>query len=165
MSDVANRGLLARMFGAAILNASVYEEVEADRAATGQAAFVVVAASVAAATHDYGLGWVAMASAGGVSLLQWLVWAAVTYLVGAKLLGGTATWGELLRTLGFARAPGVLTVLTPLVGGIQIAVQLWMLVAGVVAIRQTLDFGIVRAVLTALLGIIPYWIAFLLFLH
>lgn len=33
------------------------------------------------------------------------VWAAVTYLIGDKLLGGTATWGELLRTLGFAQPP------------------------------------------------------------
>ena len=164
MSD-GPRGLLARMYGAAILKASVYDEVGADPRATGQAAFVVVLASAAAASLDYGLGWLTMASAGLANLLQWLVWAGISYLVGDKLLGGTATWGQLLRTLGFARGPGILTVFVPLIGGIQIAVQVWILAAGIVAIRQALGFGMLRAVLTAVIGMVPYWIYHTLFLH
>ena len=164
MSD-GPRGLLARMCGAAILKAAVYDEVGADRGATGQAAFVVVLASAAAASLDYGLGWLTMASSGLANLAQWLVWAGITYLVGDKLLGGTATWGQLLRTLGFARGPGILTVFVPLIGGIQIAVQVWVLVAGIVAIRQALGLGMVRALLTAVIGMVPYWIYHTLFLH
>jgi hypothetical protein len=37
-------------------------------------------------------------------VLGWLLWSAVTYLIGGKLLGGTATWGELLRTIRFAQS-------------------------------------------------------------
>ena len=164
MSD-GPRGLLARMYGAAILKAAVYDEVGADPRATAQAAFVVVLASAAAASLDYGLGWLTMAAVGLANLAQWLVWAGITYLVGDKLLGGTATWGQLLRTLGFARGPGILTVFVPLIGGIQIAVQVWVLAAGIVAIRQALGLGTVRALLTAVIGMVPYWIYHTLFLH
>ncbi len=92
------------------------------------------------------------------ALLGWLVWAGVTYLIGDKLLGGTATWGELLRTLGFAQTPGILVVLAflPVIGGIvRLVVAVWVLVAGIIAIRQALDFGTGKAVLTAGLG----WLA------
>ena len=165
MSDTVNHGLWARMYRTAILDARMYEEVEADSSATGQAAFVVLLASVAVAANDYGLGWLAVAAAAGASLLQWMVWAGITYLIGDKLMGGTASWGELLRTLGFARGPGILMILSPWIGGIHFAVQAWMLVAGIVAIRQALDFGTWRALLTALLGMIPYWVVQILFLH
>lgn len=165
MSDVAGRGLLARMFGAAMLRAEAYEEVEADAGATGQAAMVVLVVSLVTAVQDYELGWLAVASAGVTSLLHWLLWAGITWLIGTRAFGGTATWGELLRTLGFARTPGLLIVLAPVVGGIGFVVQAWMLAAGVVAIRQALDFGTWRAVLTALLGVLPYWFVLALVLH
>lgn len=164
-SDRAARGLSARMLGAALLRAEVYEEVEADPGATVQAAVVVVLVSLIAGMPDYALGWLAMGAAVATSLLHWLVWAGIALLIGDRLLGGTATWGELLRTLGFARAPGVLLLLDPVVGGVGLIVQLWMLAAGVVAIRQALDFGIWRALLTAVIGIIPYWLALALVLH
>ena len=92
------------------------------------------------------------------ALLAWLAWAGVTYVIGDKILGGTATWGELLRTLGFAQSPGVLAILAflPVVGGlIRLAVAIWVLMAGIVAIRQALDFGTGKAILTAVLG----WLA------
>lgn len=165
MSDAADRGLLARMFGAAILRAEVYEEVEADTGATAQAALVVLVVSLVTAVQDYELGWLAVASAGVTSLLHWLLWAGITWLVGTRAFRGTATWGELLRTLGFARTPGLLIVLAPVVGGIGFVVQAWMLAAGVIAIRQALDFGTVKAVLTALLGVLPYWLVLALVLH
>lgn len=164
-SGTAARGLLARIFGAAVLRADVYEEVAADRDATIQAGVVVLLVSLIAGIPDYALGWLAMGAAAVTSLLHWLLWAGITYLIGDRLLGGTATWGELLRTLGFARAPGVLLLLDPVVGGVGLIVQLWMLVAGVVAIRQTLGFGFWRALLTAVLGIIPFWLVLALVLH
>lgn len=165
MSDVPERGLLARMFGAAMLRAEVYEEVEADTGATGQAAGVVLAVSLVTAVLDYELGWLAVASAGAASVLAWLLLAGITWLIGTRVFGGTASWGELLRTLGFARTPGLLIVLAPVVGGIGFLVQAWVLVAGVVAIRQALDFGTVKAVLTALVGVLPYWLVLALVLH
>jgi hypothetical protein len=97
-----------------------------------------------------------------VAVLGWLLWSGIAYLIGDKVFGGTATWGELLRTIGFAQSPGVLLILgiIPVLGGlVSMVVGIWMLVAGIVAIRQALDFSTGRAILTALLGWIPMAIA------
>jgi hypothetical protein len=83
------------------------------------------------------------------------MWSGITYLIGDKLLGGTATWGELLRTIGFAQSPGVLYALgaVPALGAlIRFVVAIWILFAGIIAIRQALDFGTGRAIVTAVLG-------------
>lgn len=150
--------MTARMLGAARLDVPTYEEVEHDETATGQAAGVVALAALAQAVAGLGAG--AGAAVGGVlaAFLGWGVWAGVTYLIGDKLLGGTATWGELLRTLGFAQAPGVLIVLAvvPVVGGlVRLAVGLWILVAGFVGLRQALDLGNLKTLVTVVLG----WLA------
>ncbi|MGH7475445.1 MAG: YIP1 family protein [Longimicrobiales bacterium] len=161
MNVVARRSLVERMVGAARLDISVYEEVEADTTATSQAAGVVAIVSICAA-----IGGAAQGSGGFIAaligaFLGWLIWSGVTYLIGDKLLGGTATWGELLRTIGFAQSPGVLYLLgiVPLLGWIaRVVVGVWILVAGIIAIRQALDFSTGRAIGTALLG----WFAYLL---
>jgi hypothetical protein len=160
-AEITGRGrsLTARMMAAAKLETAVYEEVEHDASATGQAAIVVgivaVCAAIGSATGGAGEAFGAVVGA----YLGWLVWAGVTYLIGDKLLGGTATWGELLRTLGFAQSPGVLYILgiIPLLGWLAVfAVWLWLLVAGIIAIRQALDFSTGKAVLTAVLGMLAY---------
>ena len=158
MEVTQSRSLVERMIAAAKLEAGLYEEVEADAGATSQAAVVVGVAAIASAIGAAGGG--AAGIFGGLigALLGWLVWSGVTYLIGDKLLGGTATWGELLRTIGFAQSPGVLYVLAvvPVLGGIvRLAVMVWLLVAGVIAIRQALDFSTGKAIITAVLG----WIA------
>ena len=159
MSTIAGRSMMDRMMGAAKLDIDTYEEVEADTNATGQAAGVVAIVALCSAIGGIGGGTQAVFGGLIAALVGWLLWAGITYLIGDKLLGGTATWGELLRTLGFAQAPGVLFLLgiIPLVGSlIALVVGLWILVTGVVAIRQALDFGTGRAIATALLGFIPY---------
>jgi hypothetical protein len=83
------------------------------------------------------------------------VWAGITWLIGTRLLGGTATWGELLRTIGFAQTPRLLSILAfiPVLGWlIRAVVAIWLLLAGIIAIRQALDFGTGKALLTAFLG-------------
>lgn len=159
MSSIAPRSMTDRMIGAAKLDIDVYEEVEADTTATGQAAGVVAIVALCSAIGGIGGGTQAVFGGLIAALVGWLIWAGITYLIGDKLLGGTATWGELLRTLGFAQAPGVLFLLgiIPLLGWlIALVVGLWILVTGIVAIRQALDFGTGRAIATALLGFIPY---------
>jgi hypothetical protein len=144
-----------RMKGAALLRIEMYEEVEADQTATGQAAGVVALVAVAQAIGGAGEGGFGILAGLISALLGWLLWAGITYLIGAKLLGGTATWGELLRTIGFAQTPGVLQVLgiIPVLGGlIRFAVAIWVLIAGIIAIRQALDVGTGKAILTSALG-------------
>ena len=149
------RNWATRIVGAATLDTSVYNEVEHDASATGQAAGVIVI--VAAASVIGGTGSAESGVAAGIvgALAGWLIWAAVTYVVGDKILGGTATWGELLRTLGFAQSPGILYVAAALPFGgwmIEGLVGIWILVAVIVAIREALDVSTGKAVLTALLG-------------
>ena len=146
------RALFERMKAAATLDVSVYEEVEADSSATGQAALVVVLAAIASA-----IGSVNENAIGALigALVGWAVWAAVTYFIGATLFKGTASWGELLRTLGFAQSPGLLYVvgIIPVLGALaKLVIGIWVLVAGIIAIRQALDISTGKAVATALLG-------------
>ena len=151
----ARRSIWDRMKGAAMLDVATYEEVEADTTATSQAAGVVaiVAAAAAIGGARDGTGGII----GGLisAFLFWLIAAGLTFLIGTRLFKGTATWGELLRTLGFAQSPGVLYVLgiIPFVGGLaRFAGAVWILVASIIAIRQALDFDTGKAILTAVIA-------------
>jgi len=155
MAEYASRSIVDRMRRAAMLDVAVYEEVEHDQEATGQAAVVVVIVAICTAIGAIWRGGPSIIAGPIAAVIGWLLWAGITYIIGDKLLGGTATWGELLRTLGFAQSPGVLMILgiVPILGGLaRLVVAIWLLVAGVVAIRQALDFSTGKAVLTALLG-------------
>jgi len=139
---------------AARLDATAHEEVEADTTATGQAAAVVVIAALCTAigTRDDGI----LGSIIG-SLIAWPIWSGLTYLIGDKVFHGTATWGELLRTLGFAQAPAFLNILglIPFLGWFIVLITgIWVLLAGVIALRQALDITTGKAVLVALMGVI-----------
>ncbi|MGH7501085.1 MAG: YIP1 family protein [Longimicrobiales bacterium] len=153
------RSFGVRLFGAARLRDEVYEEVEEDASATGQAGLVVClsAASLAVGTHQAGFTFAAFVLLR--EILSWLIWSGVTYLIGDKLLRGTATWGELLRTIGFAQCPGLLyglRAIPVLDVPVRALVAAWKLAAVIVAIRQALDFGTGKAIVTALLGFIAY---------
>ena len=153
--DPVRHSFLERMIGAAKADAATYTEVEHDSAATGQAAGVVAIAAAASAIGGAPAGAGGMAAAVIAALVGWLLWAGLTYLIGDKLLGGTATWGELLRAVGFAQAAGVLYVLAAVPGlgdTVRVVVGIWVLVCGVVAIREALDFSTGKAILTAVLG-------------
>jgi hypothetical protein len=88
-------------------------------------------------------------------VLAWLIFSCVAFYAGAHLFGEPTTRAEflpILRLAGFALAPGVLAIfnLVPLFGDIAMLVAVvWGLVAVTFAIRQTMMFGTVRAVLTA----------------
>src|SRR5512147_117257 len=124
-----------RMIRAARLDAQLYEEVEADAAATGQAAAVVLLASVAAGIGlgGFGIGDVLLIAIG--ALIGWVIWAALTYFIGTQLLPEAETEadvGQLMRTIGFASAPGVIRILGILPGfaWFVFAISgLWMLAA------------------------------------
>ena len=149
-----------RLAGALALDAATYEDVEADRRATVYAGLTVLLASVGegvALRASGGLASVALMSA--VALTGWAAWALLTFEVGARLMPGARTHsdvGELLRTPGFAAAPGLIAYLS-LVPGLMMPVLLisrvWMLLAMVVAVRQALDYTSTwRAVAVCLVG-------------
>lgn len=145
-----------RMVGAAMLSPATYEEVEHDHGATPQAALVVVLAAVAAAIGARGHGDEAMVREVLRALLQWLAWSGITYFIGTRVFRGTASPGEVLRTIGFAQTPGIFMALAgiPFLGRlVALAVGIWTLVAVIIATRQALDVDTGRAVLTALVGL------------
>ncbi|MFO7259902.1 MAG: YIP1 family protein [bacterium] len=155
MRPVGQRSLTERMKGAALLDIEAYEEVEADTSATAQAAIVVGIVALATAIGSAPAGPSGFLVGLIETYVRWLLWSGLTYLIGDKLLGGTATWGELLRTLGFAHVPRALLVLAVLPGlgwVLELAVAVWVLAAAIVALRQALDFSTTRAVVTAVLG-------------
>ncbi len=149
-----------RIIRAAKLDVHLYEEVEADKRAMGQAMSVVVLSSLAA-----GIGTIGTGGLGGIvfgtvaALIGWYAWAFITYVVGTKLLPQPQTkadYGELLRTIGFSSSPGLIRVfgIIPGLGGIVFLVAgIWMLVAMVIAVRQALDYtSTLRAVGVCLIG-------------
>ena len=136
-----------RMVRASRLDVQLYEEVEADKGATAQATAVVIVSALAA-----GIGNLTQGGASGIitgtlgALLGWYVWAFLTYFIGTRFLPEPQTradLGELLRTIGFSSAPGVLRIFG-LIPGLRELVFLgagvWMLVAMVIAVRQALDY-------------------------
>ncbi len=158
--------LTDRMIGAAMLNVSTYEEVEADTTATSQAMIVVVVSSLCAGIGGIRHGGVMGLIVGAVAaLIGWAIWAGLTYLIGTKLLPEPQTRadvGELLRTLGFAQSPGVLRIFAfiPVIGWlVAIVASLWMLAATVVAVRQALDYTSTgRAVGVCVIGFLVYMV-------
>ncbi len=158
----ARNTFLQRLIGALALDATIYEEVEADRTATGQALAVVLLSSIAAGIGSRGLGgttFQGIVFIAVVSLVAWAAWALVVFEVGARLLPDPDTRvdvGELLRTIGFAATPGLLRVLG-IMSSVTVPVftvtAVWMLAAMIVAVRQALDFhSTARAVAVCCLG-------------
>ena len=156
-----------RIIRAAKLDVNLYEEVEADKGALGQAMAVVVLSSIAA-----GVGTIARGGLGGVligtitAIIGWYIWAYITYFIGTKLLPEPQTkadHGELLRTIGFSSSPGLIRALgiIPGIGAVIFLVaSIWMLVAMVIAVRQALDYNsTLRAVGVCVIG----WIIQMLF--
>ena len=165
MTDFGNR-----IFRAARLDIALYEEVEADKSALGQAMGVVVLSSIAAGignTSKTGLFGMLMMVL--VALVGWYIWAYLTYFIGTKLLPEPQTkadHGELLRTIGFSSSPGLIRVLG-IIPGMQSIVfpiaAIWMLVAMIIAVRQDLDYNsTLRAIGVCAIGWIVQIVLFVL---
>ncbi len=160
------------MVRAAKLDISLYEEVEADKSALGQAVLVILLSSAAAGFAQIGKVGLSGIFIGTVlTLAGWVVWAFLTYIIGTKLLPEkktSADIGELLRTIGFSSSPGLIRILGVIPGlgkPVFFIASVWMLVAMVIAVRQALDYESTwRAVGVCIIGwIIQLFIMALLF--
>lgn len=167
--------LARRLWRAARLEAHLFEEVEADRRALRQAGAVVLLACASGAAA----GWIAGAAPERLAidllepLVLWLGGSTFAYMVGATFLRGPETrtdFAEVLRTTGFAFAPGLLRGLAFLPPadrlGFALAalVDLWILAAAVVAVRQALDFSTARALGTFGIAYALLWLLLWAFL-
>jgi hypothetical protein len=151
-----------RLIGALAIDSVVYEEVEADESATWQALLVVVLSSLSAGIGAFGWGTASLQGVLFISVLalvSWATWAVITFQIGTRLMPETQTRadvGQLLRTIGFSAAPGILRIFGIVPGATLpafIITAIWMLVAMVVAVRQALDYqSTARAVAVCGLG-------------
>jgi hypothetical protein len=138
-----------RFVGALALEPVTFEDVEADTHSGIQAALVVLlacGASGVAAMNLSAIGWAGFAIGSALALATWIIWAMLISTIGTIAMPEPQTrsnTGELLRTLGFATAPGVffafagMRTVTPFV---LIVVSIWMAATTVIAVRQALDY-------------------------
>ncbi len=157
--------MLDRIFRAIRLEPVVFKEVAGDPKYNVEAVILAVLVAILAALGQ-GIG----ALSGGRPavafflelasslLLGWLLWAVIAYVVG-RALGGVGTLSGMTRSLAFAGAPRFLLLLgfIPCVGWIfRFAAWLLTLVAGVIALRETMGFDTLKALVTAVLGLVVY---------
>lgn len=137
-----------RFIGALVLDAGMYEDIEADRRSAMQSVTVVAVVCVAGGIAGTGLGLGAPAFVSGaiIALGAWLVWAATIVALGTSALAEPQTRTDvpqLLRVLGYAAAPGVFVVMAAMPATapfVLLLVSAWMIAAAVIAVRQALDY-------------------------
>ena len=158
--------IVDRMIRAAKGDVNLFEEVEHDPGATTEALIVVAVVAVAEAI---GAAIAASMTRGGhpvsgiisglvIGIIGWAVFAGITYFIGTRLFNADATWEEVLRTLGYAHSPNIVSILVfiPILGGlVALVAGVWALYLGFVAIRSALDISSGQTVATILLSIIP----------
>lgn len=186
--------MIQRIMGVFKLSVPTFEEIEHDQSATGQAAIVVllvavlgaigaaVGASIANSTLSNLQGQLgdvdipftiptlspvgAAVNALIATFIGWLLWSALTYFIGTRLFKGEADMGEMLRVIGFAQAPRLLSVFSfiPCLGAIlSLAGAIWALVATFIGIRQGLDIDNGKTLLTIIISfIIVFFVNFLI---
>jgi hypothetical protein len=119
----------------------------------------VLLGSVAAGVGSSGAGPRAIAAGAAAGFTAWVSWAAIVYFIGTRVLPEPQTradLGQLLRTLAFAAAPGlvhVFGIVPALRWPAFVVAWLWMLAAMIVAVRQALDYSsTARAVAVCAIG-------------
>jgi hypothetical protein len=140
--------LIYRAMGVSVFDGGTFEVVEADRAATLQAVLVVLASSLAgaiAATSSLEPRLTFIAVFMIVAVVTWLGWAQLILQIGGRQFRRPETqvdFGELVRTTGFAAAPGTLQILAivpAIATPVFVVTWIWMWAAMVVAVKHSLD--------------------------
>ena len=93
------------------------------------------------------------------SIIGWLIWTSIIFVIGVKLLKNSSTFSQLARTLGLAYSPGVLNILG-LISFISIPVlaitSIWTVISFIFALKHALEISAEKAFLISLLSFIPY---------
>ena len=160
-----------RLQKAIFLDVNFYEEVEKDKKFTDQAMMTVVLVAVVQGLMIGGLAPIALVQGIMGSLIRFVIWAFFIAFVGTRILPEPETesnTGELIRTLGFAYAPGLLVILKvfPVINYfIDPVVLILQISAMTIAVRQALDFNsTVRAVGVCIVAFILMFISLTLFI-
>ncbi len=158
--------MVDRILRAIRLDWTVFREIAVDQSATMEAGIIVVVASF---LSSIGTGiaadrfFLAFIVSWLLSVLVgWIGWAIITYFVGTKMFQGKTDIPEMMRVLGYASAPNLLGIFRwiPCVGWIiALAGGILSLIAGVLAIREAMEFDTTNAIVTV---VISWIIAFVI---
>lgn len=160
-----------RVVGAMRLQPATFEEIEHDPTAVSQSAIVVLAVALAGVIGSLRYGFFAGTATAMIvfALIGWAVSSAVVWLIGTRLMPGKNTeadFQQVLRVVGFAQAPGLLSILgiIPILGVlIRFVVWIWTLVALVIAVRQALDYDdTLKAVIVCVIAWVVMFVATLM---
>ena len=165
-----------RILRAIKLDSQLFEEVEADQTALPQALGVVVLSSLAVgiASLTREVDVTLLGNTIG-TLISWFVWSYLIYYIGSNWLAESTTntnYTELLRTIGFASAPGLIAIIGIIPGLFSLIFfisSIWMLIAKVIAVKQALDYKSTgRAIIVCAIGWLIYilinWLFRLIFI-
>ncbi len=154
--------MLARIIGVFKLNSQTFEEIEHNTSLTLPAGLIVVIVALIGGLGNglfNGLrGGDKTFVAGFISsligvIVGWLIWSVVTWFVGTRFFKGQADVGEMLRVIGFAYSPLILSII-PCIG--MLIGFVWAIAAGFIAVRQGLDLDNTKAFLTVAVGAVLY---------
>jgi phage-related protein len=93
-------------------------------------------------------------------IVFWVGSSFAIYLIGRYLLGSAATYGQVLRPVGFAAVPGLLILIAALASlvGAQVVVFAvlvpWRLATSFVAVERALEVGRPKSAVALLLGVV-----------
>jgi len=157
-----------RVIRAIRLDPNVYLEIKENRTALGQALILILFSSIATGVGSVG-GYVEkIPMAILTTCAAWMIWICFIYIFGARFFPERDTQTDLstlIRTIGFASAPGILKSLAffPAVSGIILfGATVWMLGATAVATQGALGYtSFPRALGLSFTGWILYqWLLF-----
>ena len=152
--------LAGRVMGAMQADVKTFTEIENDPNAMTQAVTVIVLAGISAMIGNLFRAGIGSGIVGLIgSLLGYALFSFLVVIIGTKLMpepATKATFNEAFRVVGFAAAPGLLSVLAiipflgPLIGFV---IAIWSLVVAVVAVREVLDYSNTgRAIIVCLIA-------------
>mgnify|MGYP006305623801 CR=1 FL=1 len=156
--------MINRVIRAATLDVEFFKEAEANTSLTQEALVVVILVSVAGSigsfiggiiSGGFGSALLALIVALITGVVTYYIWAYVTYFLGTQLFDAAADPGALLRVLGYASGPRVLSILSfiPCIGWLAaLAGGIWALIAGFIGVREALDLDTTKTLITVVIG-------------
>jgi hypothetical protein len=159
--------MIDRIMRAIRLDWTVFREIAEDQNAMTEAAIIVLVVTflsgvgtfIGSLIADIGfggalLGFLSTWLISGV-LLGWIGWAILTFFVGTTFFQGRSDIPEMMRVLGYANAPNLLGIFgfIPCVGWlISLAGWVLSLIAGVIAVREAMEFDTTKAIITVVIA-------------